>query len=337
MSEQERRPSCARTWEIAAVRDGRLSGHDSGSLARHLESCATCAAEQTELAELADSLRGLPRPSLDDLAARRIRQRVLMDHNAWLLRQHQPAPPRTHARPLLAATVVLALSAAGAWVLLGRRDTANRAHVTTPRVDIVASAGARFRQTTSPHTIVVTLDDGELHLAIRRDDPNDRVTIALPDGQIEDRGTVLDVSVASRQTQRLSVERGSVVLTLRASAPLTLGAGESWRREPEPVARAAASSSATQPAPVARHERPVSSSRAHAGANGVEPGPAPAADAAEAERAAKAEDDAYLRIVELAGAGRVQEARAAAKDYLVRFPNGFRRLEVLNIATRTSP
>lgn len=51
----------------------------------------------------------------------------------------------------------------------------------------------------------------------------------------------------------------------------------------------------------------------------------------------KAEDETYLHIVDLLQRGRSDEARRAAKDYLLRFPNGFRRVEVLNIATRAAP
>jgi hypothetical protein len=38
--------------------------------------------------------------------------------------------------------------------------------------------------------------------------------------------------------------------------------------------------------------------------------------------------------VDLLRQGKAAEARARAKAYLLRFPSGFRRVEVLNIATR---
>ena len=66
----------------------------------------------------------------------------------------------------------------------------------------------------------------------------------------------------------------------------------------------------------------------------MQPGQPPNAKDALAE---KAEDDAYLHIVDLLQRGRTEEARTAAKDYLLRFPNGFRRVEVLNIATHAAP
>ena len=52
------------------------------------------------------------------------------------------------------------------------------------------------------------------------------------------------------------------------------------------------------------------------------------------ESSSKAEDDAYLRIVELLREGKNREARTLANSYLQRFPNGFRRAEVSNIAAR---
>jgi hypothetical protein len=44
------------------------------------------------------------------------------------------------------------------------------------------------------------------------------------------------------------------------------------------------------------------------------------------------EDIAYLQVIALMRDGRREEARLAAKNYLRRFPNGFRRVEVEAIA-----
>jgi TolA-binding protein len=48
---------------------------------------------------------------------------------------------------------------------------------------------------------------------------------------------------------------------------------------------------------------------------------------------ARAEDAAYLAVVSLLRRERYAEARVQAKAYLLRFPNGFRRVEMLNVAT----
>jgi hypothetical protein len=46
-----------------------------------------------------------------------------------------------------------------------------------------------------------------------------------------------------------------------------------------------------------------------------------------------AEDQAYLQVVHLLQSGESGKARLGARDYLIKFPNGFRRVEMLNVAT----
>jgi hypothetical protein len=46
-----------------------------------------------------------------------------------------------------------------------------------------------------------------------------------------------------------------------------------------------------------------------------------------------AEDQAYLQVVHLLQSGESGKARLLARDYLIKFPNGFRRVEMLNVAT----
>ena len=59
----------------------------------------------------------------------------------------------------------------------------------------------------------------------------------------------------------------------------------------------------------------------------------PAASAKPAASSSGLEEDlAYLRVIALVREGRREEARLAAKDYLRRFPQGFRRVEVERIA-----
>ena len=48
------------------------------------------------------------------------------------------------------------------------------------------------------------------------------------------------------------------------------------------------------------------------------------------------EDVDYLRLLELLGAGHRDEARAAANEYLNKYPRGLRRLEALSVATLPS-
>jgi TolA-binding protein len=48
------------------------------------------------------------------------------------------------------------------------------------------------------------------------------------------------------------------------------------------------------------------------------------------------EDVDYLRVLQLLGAGQRDEARAAANEYLNKYPRGLRRLEALSVATLPS-
>lgn len=338
MSAERSAPECARSWEVEAVRDGRLRGNDADSLRRHLQTCAACQREETALDALHHGLAELPRPRLDALAGRRIRQRVLTDHNAWLLRQDRGAAPWRRPRPWVLAASLVALAGAGWWQRSRGTDAALLV-ARPPLVDVVASAGALWSRKATAHEVRVTLERGELRLGITRDNPKDRVLVVVPDGEIEDFGTVFRVAASAGSTDSVHVEQGSVVMRLRDHAPLRLTAGQAWQRdEGEPVSAASAAPSA---APSAALVPQASSSprgepegRRHTmsrtRAQPLEAAPPSSSDVA----GARAEDDAYLHLIELVRQGRGEEARTAAKDYLLRFPNGFRRIEVLNIATR---
>jgi hypothetical protein len=339
-------PHCAREWEVEAIRDGRLRGRDADSARRHLKACATCTLEHGGIENLGADLRRLPRPHLDALAGRRIRQRLLTDHNRWMLHDSKPRAARRPGIVLIAACLSLI---AALVVFLRSRPTTEVGQVADegPNVEVLTAVNARWRREASAHDVRIVLDDGELRLKIERHRSTDRVTIVLPDGEIDDLGTVLSVVAAGDHAQEVQVEQGSVVLRLHGEVPRTLAAGQSWHRTPPQEARNDAAPAL--PASSAAHDptaRPVQH-RSHAGANGMAHGgtkapetggvgldalPSPAQAQAE-----KAEDEAYLRVVALLSAGRADEARKAAKDYLLRFPNGFRRVEVLNVATPSAP
>lgn len=340
---------CPRSWEIDAVRDGRLRGNDAASLERHLKTCDACAAEHTHLARLTRELRELPAPQLDAIASRRIRGRVLMDHNRWLLRQEGSARPRLRRSALLLVACSALLGVSLVVLRVANRPDARELAAPGPTIDVLTESNARWHREASAHEARVVLEDGELRLRIQRQRASDRVTIVLPDGTLEDRGTVLDVRVSGGRTEEVTVEEGSVMLRLRGELPRALAARESWHRAPAPVvASPPASSSPSHELPVTPSHgrgarrvhvqalRTESAQRSSAEQGGAIKGPArdlPTAAEADAERA---EDEAYLRLVDLVRRGRASEARAAAKDYLLRFPNGFRRLEVLNIATQSA-
>jgi TolA-binding protein len=158
-----------------------------------------------------------------------------------------------------------------------------------------------------------------------------------------------------------------VLLRLRGQAPIGLAAGQAWtlpstaRNAPSaaspPLGASTASATGTaSPAPARAllvQPAPSSSARALASPSGS------ASAAAEDFRAAvaafnggrsndaatqlarfltqypgdaRAEDAAYLRVLALRQAGDGAAAKAAAQDYLRRYPSGFRRTEVEKLA-----
>jgi hypothetical protein len=344
MSAADPRAACARSWEVGAARDGRLLPKDRESLQRHLATCDVCRDEQQQLQTLAESLRDLPPLPDDALAARRLRHRLLADANRWMVGQ-APAERRparaVWTAPLLAAAALVALVAlAVGYRALG--SGAARGAITSQavssasqqpgdaRVDIEPQAGAKWQTRQLGDELRIELDAGEIAASIGPHRPQQLVRIRLPDGWIDDLGTVLVVRVEDGHTTSVRVNEGRVRLRLDGRDPVELGAGENWTTEPAASPHAVMPPHRTVSPPPAT---PSSTAHAASARSSVPTTPLAAEEAALAARQAREEDEAYLHIVALARAHQPTEARAAAKDYLRRFPNGFRREEVLGVAT----
>src|SRR5450432_3617058 len=326
---------CARKWQVEAARDGRLLGKDLESAIRHREACPECSYEERELGALGHELSRLPAVSLDQVSVQRSRQRLMAAHNESVI----DPPARERGVSLrVAGALAVALAAAGWLALVHRPPAASPAQASREIVEVHAQVGARWAKHLEGSRIFVDLEDGAAAFEIHPH-PGRSVIIRLPDGEVRDVGTVFDVRVAERHTQHVAVSEGRVSIRLNGLSTVSLGAGETWDAErtelaPSPVARVAQAVAAKASASALAHlEKPPLPARASA------PSEAPAAPQASAPSAAdrqstKAEDDAYLHIVDLLREAKDSEAEAQAKGYLLRFPNGFRRIEVLNIATR---
>src|SRR5689334_3077995 len=79
------KPSCPRTFEVEAARDGRLGGAERQRFRAHARHCAACAREAQAFEQLAGALRALPAVSADDLHVRRERVRLLGAFDAALV------------------------------------------------------------------------------------------------------------------------------------------------------------------------------------------------------------------------------------------------------------
>jgi ferric-dicitrate binding protein FerR (iron transport regulator) len=350
---------CRRKWQIEAARDGRLRGKDLDSALRHRATCAECAEEERALSALGESISRLPELVRDPLTTRRARQRLIAALNETVL----DAPrPRSIRRATLALGFA-AIAAVGIGLALSRPWA--RSESVEPfasAIEVRPEAGARWSEHTERELDRIDLEQGFASFTVRPHDGR-RIIVRLPDGELEDVGTVFEVRVAGQRTVHISVSQGRVAIRLRGLTEFSLGAGDTWQPESAAPTASVASEPSRASNPLQSADRapavalganaaPSSNANANAEADADATPPRPRAVASappkpRGERSAerqtapdrelsKAEDDAYLHIVELLRQGKYADARVEAKSYLLRFPNGFRRVEVLNIATRAA-
>lgn len=321
---------CRRSWEVEAARDGRLTGAARESCEAHVLACPLCAADAVALDSLARGLRSIAAPEADDVSTRRLRNRVLEAFDAERAGRSSHRGPRarrtswTQAAGLAAALVVV-IMAVGFATLASRRGSPHVealdrsiAPAPTTTIDVIPGAGARFTRTVRDGAERFDLQEGTLRLRVRRTPTSHRVLVTTPDGEIEDIGTLFDVAVADGHTERVGVEEGRVVLRLANAPPLTIEAGGAWHSVSAPPPPAIAAGTAQTPT-AQGSARASPKTRAAASASG--------------KASAGAEDKAYLDVLRLLGEGREAEARRAAEAYLRDFPAGFRRAEMMGVAS----
>jgi len=338
--------SCDRAWEVEAERDGRLDDAARTSAARHRAHCRVCREELAALQALTKQLTAEAPPALDVLAEKRLRGKLLAAVN-----ERRLAPPRPRGRVAialaLAAAVVLAL---GAWK--GRRGPAAPAPAAIALTD---EGGAMYERVSRDGVEHVYLRAGSLGLVVHHEAPT-HLLVHVPDGEIEDLGTTFHVTVRDGTTVRVRVDEGRVLIRKKPGDRdgTVVAAGETWEppkvsaegpapnapdpgqatpvaAEPPAASLAAAKTPppaglpASAPAPRPRIAAPPGAPAASAASSTSSPGPSASA----AKPALPPDEDAaYMRVVSLLRAGRRDEARAAARRYVVLFPSGLRRREM---------
>ncbi|HEY2511900.1 MAG TPA: FecR domain-containing protein [Polyangiaceae bacterium] len=350
------RPTCDRLWEIDALREGRLGPKDAEAFERHRRTCSACAAVLARDEHLQTIAKALPEPPLNELEERRLRGRILHD-----VATRAPEP----SRPLRIAAV---LAVAVAVAFFGRKaavsphappappalvaQSPDSAPAAAPPVSfagsVLSAEGARWRQARDGGTERLILEDGTVNIHVRHQSPGERFFVALPDGELEVRGTTFRVTVQNAATQAIDVEEGLVALRLTGTAELELSAGARWRRPAPRVAPATA--------PHAPRERPAAPRIDGGAERDLEAGTeayaaaialmqqgaySPAADAFRAfgrvyPRAPQAEDASFLEAATLARAGRPDAAARAAEDHLARFPHSFHRKDAAILVARAA-
>lgn len=355
--------SCPETPAVESLHDGRLANEPASALRRHLTTCVECAREAARLEALGEKLVALRESGVNPLRVAAGRTRLLE-----VARSAGEAKKSAGARPgalMLAAAAVVTL----AWFGLSRAPFANRGHVasTSSRaadpelaLTVEPAPGTRWSRARSDAGETLTLNEGRLAVQVIRHDAGQRLLVTLPDGELEDVGTVFTVEVHGEKTRDVAVAEGRVALRLRGKNELVLSAGESFHApddaappvSAEPQQPAEPEPSADVPAAPAGSMKHGS----HAGSGGDEvpscPGASLFQDGVEAfkrgnfagaasllerfssacARSSHGEDAAYLRMVALARAGQAAAARVQARAYLERFPQGFRRKEAERLA-----
>ncbi len=345
---------CPRKWQVEAVRDGRVTGKDLDRALRHQATCAECAEEERQLARLGEQVAHLPELARDALTTRRARQRLISALNESLI---EPKPRRFGGR----AAFGLGFGVAAAMLIwfACRRPSASPSPAADDAsvIEVHAAPGARWSEHVARDLDRIDLVDGAASFKVHPH-AGRRVVVSLPDGELEDQGTVFEILVAEQHTRRISVSEGRVSVRLLGRPDFSLGARETW----EPPAPSASASTAPEAAQVSTPSAnpdaarsagatPVAAASGKSGAalptrtrlassneqRAANPSPRASAEPAVPDaEAAKAEDDAYLQIVDLLKQSKYARARSEAKQYLLRFPSGFRRIEVLNIATHAT-
>lgn len=352
---------CTRAWQAEALHDGRLAPADAASFQRHLATCDICQREVEALAQLEAAAERLPALTSTPLEHRRLRHAVLRSaHEA------STEAPRAPKLTWLAA-LALALAATGAFVLWPRHASAPERE--PPRAHEVASDAPVYQQTASPDVIVHTLERGRvLRLALERGQlelsvthlrPDQRFIVQLPDGELEVKGTRFIVHSDGVRTTSVRVFDGRVALRLRDRAPALLEAGDAFtapapeRTEPEALRQPVPEPQPTKPRRSEPRTSDVATPRALAGAPDTPPPSESAFTRAmaafsagdfghagalfeeferEQPRDSRVEDAVFLRAVARARRGDEAGARAIARDYLARFPNGLRKTDAERLA-----
>jgi hypothetical protein len=226
---------------------------------------------------------------------------------------------------LLVASAALLTAIAGGVYMRGNEPAVSaRAPVT-----VTAAPASDWERKVEGSEERIVLRRGRLSIEVRHEPGTPHLTVLVPDGQIEDIGTVFDVTVHDGKTSELTLSEGKLTFRRHGASAVSLVAPIAWHAEAakSPLISGDSPSALPEPTPRAHAPARAKEREAHhakrAAASTVSPQATPEiAD----------EDLAYMRIVALLREQRREEARLAAQSYLQAFPQGLRRKEVSDIA-----
>jgi ferric-dicitrate binding protein FerR (iron transport regulator) len=357
--------ACPMEHLVEAKHDGRLGARENASLDRHLAGCAPCRALEHTLADVRAHLRAATGDRVTPLEHQRGRLALLRAAAAPPPAQRPPLRVR-HAAFAAAACVALAATsllgahsaatpATPATPALARRLPAAALRLPErTETTIQGSAEARFERRTDGPMERVALTEGKLALAVRKLSPGERFVVTTADAEVEVRGTVFEVEAHDSRLAGVTVSEGQVEVRHHGARAL-VAPGDAWQPAAVPDPVAAPSVTPAETPRVAPSVAPVATPPRRPATPTAAPAPGAPDDAAskkfaaavaklasgdygEASRQlaefrkanpadARAEDAAFLAIVSLQRAGKLTDAREAARRYLAAYPTGDRRAE----------
>jgi FecR protein len=340
-----RRRECPRTWQAAAIEDGRLEGPERASFRQHVAGCSVCAEEVKSLADLRQVMQLVPAMSSTPLEHRRLRAALLRRADAQII---HAADRHAWRRFPVWAVGVLVLAIAVSWGLVRARSRGDlRPGSSAPSFEIADLDHAEWTSAAEGATTRVRLAGGSASFHVAKTAPNQRFLLLLPDGELEVHGTRFLVTLADRGTQHVAVSEGIVSLRLRGAPELSLGAGDQWDRSSiqEPSSPGSAAASVESPHARGSAPRPAGDRGSVAAPDAFAAGVTAfrAGDFARAEQLLdrflnqatgdpRQEDACFLRAVARSRSGDAEGAAKLAQEYLRRFPNGLRRPEAESLA-----
>jgi len=367
-----KRTACTRAPQAEALEDGRLSGAERASFERHAASCAECASELRASVRLRQVAERLPASTPTPLEHRRQRQALLLRASELCQRAPVQPRRRAFAAFVLAGALVAAMCIGFALRAPRSGSEASAALAApTYRLDaspgaswqtIEEGAALRLRlgsgsfmlevdKLTALQRFVLELPDGELevigtHFGVRVE-PEGTRRVEVTEGRVALRlRDALPISLGAGESW--TAEREAA----RAAAPPSVPAAEP-PSTPAPAAAAPSERSLARARQTALPETkralepPSGEQAATAGTHNDDFARAMAAfsagDYGQAERLfqdferrhaedARQEDSTFLRAVARARRGDAAGARATARQYLERYPNGLRAPEAERLA-----
>ena len=320
---------CPRVWEAEAIEDGRLVDADRASYERHAAACAECRRELAVLGEMRATMGCAPAPVRTPLQRRAERAAILRRANGAYM--HDDAPrARRRLSFALAVPLLVLLGFAGRGRLARRHldvalGRAASSAAPTPRFEVLDARGAVWSTAIDGAVSRVSLRAGVASFHVEQVAPGRRFLVALPDGELEVRGTRFVVDVEGGSTRSVEVTEGLVALRLTGGTELLLRAGERW----SVAGSAAAGWTSTPPSATTSSQpttalalplAPTSATRATSTTSIGAPDGAPSTTGSSARGPASRASERYAEAIGAYRAGAYARADALFAAFVLDFP-----------------